>query len=285
MNRPARPDLAGLVLAAGAGSRLRPLTDRRPKPLCPVGNVALLDLALDRAVAGLGRTAVEPERASWVAVNLCHGRAAIEAHLDASPRGAAVHRSIEAEALGTAGAVGALRGWLDGRGVLILNGDTWCPAPLDGLVDGWDGATLTVAVSGQPPLHARAGIVASILPWSIARRIEARPAGLWELVWREALAEGTLRSVGVDGPFVDCGTPAQYLAANLAALELAGTDRLVAAGARLGPGAVLDAAVVGEGARVDGVVRRSVLWPGATVTAGEELVEVIRTDDGLTLAV
>ena len=44
----ATPDLVGVVLAAGEGRRLRPLTDLRPKPLCPVGNRALLDLALER---------------------------------------------------------------------------------------------------------------------------------------------------------------------------------------------------------------------------------------------
>ena len=40
--------LAALVLAAGAGTRLRPLTLLRPKPLCPVVDTTLLDLALDR---------------------------------------------------------------------------------------------------------------------------------------------------------------------------------------------------------------------------------------------
>ena len=46
-------DLCGVVLAAGAGTRLRPLTDELPKALCPVGGVPLVDLALDR-LASLG---------------------------------------------------------------------------------------------------------------------------------------------------------------------------------------------------------------------------------------
>ena len=41
--------LAGVVLAAGPGTRLLPLTRLRPKALCPVANVALVDLALARA--------------------------------------------------------------------------------------------------------------------------------------------------------------------------------------------------------------------------------------------
>ena len=51
-------DLVGVVLAAGAGTRLRPLTDVRPKALCTVGGRPLLDLALDRVVPHAGRTAV-----------------------------------------------------------------------------------------------------------------------------------------------------------------------------------------------------------------------------------
>ena len=56
-------DLAGVVLAAGLGTRLRPLTLVRPKPLCPVGDRPLLDHALDRMAAVAGD----------VAVNVHHG--------------------------------------------------------------------------------------------------------------------------------------------------------------------------------------------------------------------
>ena len=93
-------DVCALVLAAGEGRRLRPLTCLRPKPLCPVGGRTLLDLAVERA-----RTAT-----AAVAVNVHHGREAIEAHLATGPGGAGVHVSVEEpEALGTAGAVAQLR--------------------------------------------------------------------------------------------------------------------------------------------------------------------------------
>jgi ADP-glucose pyrophosphorylase len=68
-----------------------------------------------------------------------------------------------------------------------------------------------------------------------------------------------------DGPCVDCGTPARYLAANLAA---SGGEP-----------------VVGEGAVVEGTVERTVVWPGARVAAGEVLVDAVRTDTGLTVLV
>ena len=94
--------LAGVVLAAGAGSRLRPLTRLRPKALCPVGDRPLVDHACDRAASVT----------SDVAVNVHHGRALVEAHLADRP----LHLSVEAdEARGTAGALGLLRPWIDGR--------------------------------------------------------------------------------------------------------------------------------------------------------------------------
>ena len=60
---PAHPRCCVVVLAAGEGQRLRPLTDVLPKALCPVGNVALLDRALTR-IGGLGLSG-----GSQVAVN------------------------------------------------------------------------------------------------------------------------------------------------------------------------------------------------------------------------
>src|SRR3954471_155012 len=103
--------LAGIVLAAGAGTRLRPLTELRPKALCPVNNVPLVDLALARVAAATAD----------MAVNAHHGRATLQTHI-----GDRAHLSIEEpEALGTAGALGQLRDWIDRRPVLVTNADAW----------------------------------------------------------------------------------------------------------------------------------------------------------------
>lgn len=273
-----RPELAGLVLAAGAGTRLRPLSDERPKPLCPVGFDALLDAAFVRVAEALGTQA-------GLAVNLCHGAAMIESHLAAGPWDR-VRRSFEPTALGTAGAVAPLRSWLDGRGLLIVNGDTWCPAALHRFVEAWDGERIAVAVHGSPPMHGRSRVVASILPWADARTVQPVPAGLWELFWRDRLAAGSIQVAGVDGPFVDCATVADYLQANVAWLAT-GADEIIDGNAvhptaTVAAGAVVSRSVIGAGATVSGRLDRCVVWPGAHVGPDEELAEVVRTDSGRT---
>ena len=261
-----------VVLAAGAGRRLAPLSDLVPKPLCPVVNRALVDHALDR-VAPLGLP---------VAVNLHHGADAVRVHLEgAGPVG--LHLSEEQpEALGTAGAIGALRGWLDGRDALVVNADTWAPGDLDRFVAGWDRERPGVLVHGTDRFGPRVGVVASLLPWAEARRLDPVPSGLYEVVWRRCHEADALDAVRYDGPFVDCGTPADYLAANLGAAALAGGS-LVHPRATVGAGTLRGTCVVGAGAVVEGWIEDSVVWPGARVAPGEVLVRSVRASAGLTL--
>lgn len=261
-----------MVLAAGAGQRLAPLTGLVPKPLCPVGNRPLIDLALDR-VAALDVP---------VAVNLHHGAGALRAHLEGSGPAGLYLSEEQPEALGTAGAIGALRPWLDGRDVLILNADTWAPADLGPFVEGWDRQFPCVLVHGSDHFGPRAGVVASLLPWAQARALEAVPTGLYEVVWRHRHESGTLDVVRHDGSFVDCGTPSEYLEANLAAAALAGGS-IIDPTAVVAPGSVGGRSVVGAGAVVEGRVEDSVVWPGMTVDAGEVLVRSVRASAGLTL--
>lgn len=222
----------------------------RPKPLCPVGDRTLLDHAIDSL---LGST-------SAVAVNAHHGLDQIQAHVAGRvSSGDPLHLSVEAsEALGTAGAIGQLRDWLDGRGALIVNADTWHRIDLGEFANGWDGERVRVLTTTPLPFAARSSIVASILPWWSARTIPAEPAGLWELIWRSELEAGRLDEVHSSGTVVDCATPADYLRANLTWSD--------------------GESVIGEGAVVEGTVERTVVWPGSVVEASEHLVDAIRAD-------
>ena len=250
-------DLAGVVLAAGLGTRLRPLTLVRPKPLCPVGDRPLVDHAVERVEAV----------SAHVAVNVHHGGAQMEAHL-ARPARRPVHVSIEADdPLGTAGALGKLRGWIDGRAVVVVNGDTWTDAPLAALLDGWDGERCRLLVAGRAASvdRSRPRLAGAVLPWSAVAGLGAEPSGLWEVLWGAEEEAGRLDWVAVPAAFADCGTPGSYLAANLAAT-----------GGR---------STIGLGAEVAGIVDASVVWPGCTVAPGERLRRAIRYAEGRTVLV
>jgi N-acetyl-alpha-D-muramate 1-phosphate uridylyltransferase len=94
-------------------------------------------------------------------------------------------------------------------------------------------------------------------------------------VWRPAEASGQLRVVGYHGFYLDCGTPADYLAANRHAAAATGRD-----GVLVDPGATVTGtareSVVGAGATVRGAVTRCVVWPGATVAEDEDLTGAVR---------
>lgn len=247
--------LVGVVLAAGAGTRLRPLTELRPKALCPVANRPLLDWALDRVVPHVSRTAV----------NVHHHRARMLAHLS----GRGVHVSVEEPvALGTAGALGRLRDWVAGAAVLLTNADSWSPSepePLARLLDGWDGERPRL-LCRRDPARGDFGdlryVGSALLPWWSIRDLPPTPAGLFEVSWGALHEQGRVELLVDDLVHIDCGTPADYLEANLSA---SGGE-----------------SVIGEGAVVEGSLVRSVVWPGARVLPNERLVDSIRAD-GLTV--
>lgn len=273
---------AGVVLAAGEGRRLRPLTSLRPKPLCPVGGRPLLEWALDRMVPWCGAGA------SSLAVNAFHLGDQVVEWIDGR-----AHVSMEPGLLGTAGALGRLRGWIDGRDVLVTNADAlllpW-GTPGGVLQDAFHGVLeplfriplgpgprLLVTRPGREhvvdfpdPLDARGWryVGACLLPAAFVARCRPEPSGLFETVWRPAMAAGTLEFVELQGTHVDCGTPADYLAANL----------LMSGGEN----------VVGEGAVVEGRIEECVVWDGSFVGAHESLRRCVRAGpahDPLTLQV
>lgn len=247
-------DLAALILAAGKGTRLRPLTWIRPKALCPVGGVPLVDHALSMVA----------RHTSAVAVNVHHKREQMEAHLHGR-----AHLSIEEPVpLGTAGAVGGLVEWIAGRDLLIVNADRYHMDPLDGLLDGWrrdDVRLLVFEEPGRGDFGDMRFAGASLMPWEIVRTLAAEPSGLRDRCWEPMRARGRLALIPSVHPFVDCGTLLEYHGANMAA---SGGHSSIA-----------------PGARVDGHIERCVIWPDAQVRAGESLVDAIRATDDLTVFV
>lgn len=219
--------LAGVVLAAGAGTRLRPLTDHLPKALVEVGETPLVTGALDRleAVVGAGP-----------------GHLAVNAHHHAGQLAAAVagraHVSREEPvALGTAGALGALAPWLGGRGALVTNADVWMPdgpLVLQQMTAVWDGerCLLLCAPAGSARADFRGlddqplrYVGSCLLPALALAVLEAVPSGLYEALWRDLDAAGRLDLHVTDAVAVDCGTPGDLAVARAGAAERMGAER------------------------------------------------------------
>ena len=209
--RHSEPPLAGVVLAAGFGTRLRPLTNEMPKALCRVGGTPLVDLALQR---------LQPVTSS-VAVNAHHFAEQMVEHLSRSAPD--VHVSVEQPApFGTAGAIGALRDWIGGRPAVVTNADAWLlPNDLAPMLDGWDGHTVRLLVVEDPARPDFGGrwrfAGASTLPATVAAALEPVPSSLYDVVWAPRLQSGELELVVHDGEFIDCGTLEDYRAADEAA--------------------------------------------------------------------
>lgn len=142
--------LRAVVLAAGYGIRLRPLTEFAPKPLLPVQGETIIR----RTLCQLARLGCEA-----TAVNLCHMGEAIEEHLGDSVDGMPLTYSPEEEPLGTLGALGPLKQFLRAADlVLVINGDSLCRWPLKRLLK----------------KHRKSGALATML---VSRRVDPGPFG------------------------------------------------------------------------------------------------------------
>ncbi len=228
-----------MVLAAGFGTRMRPLTETRPKALVPVAGRALVDHALDRVrEAGLPRAVV----------NLHYLAEMLRAHLAgrAAPR-TAVSEEVP-EILETGGGVRAALPLLGPAPFAVLNSDAiWAGAnPLRTLLAAWeglrgeaDGLLLLAPVAaargydragdffleGERPV--RRGAVASAPYVYTGAQIlcpaafEGTPEGPFSLnlVWDRLIAAGRLRAAVHPGLWVDVGTPAGIAAAEAALAE------------------------------------------------------------------
>ena len=105
--------MKAFLLAAGVGSRLRPITDATPKCMLAIGGQPLLDIWLD----AFDRAGVDE-----VLVNLHHLPDVVRNHLEAragSPQPPAVRTVFEPELLGSAGTLAANRAWVGGEEMFL----------------------------------------------------------------------------------------------------------------------------------------------------------------------
>ena len=302
-----------MLLAAGEGTRLRPLTETLPKPMIPIVGVPLLE----RTLRWLSEQGV-----SEAAINLFHRPQMIPDYFGASFAGIRLHYFFEDTLCGTAGGVKAAESILGDAPFFVVYGDNLIHANLRRLAKfhASHAGLATIALFRHPNPSA-AGIVGASAGGRITRFVEKPPpdaifsdlanAGVYVLdpatlrhipedapsdfgrdIFPALLAEGLpLFGTLLGGYLQDTGTPEAYRRANfdlLAGRAGAAFDDpalWIAPDARIGSGVgfggrnIVDAgAAVGDGA----MVTDSVLLPGAVIPPGRDIRDVI-VGDGYTL--
>jgi N-acetyl-alpha-D-muramate 1-phosphate uridylyltransferase len=220
---------SALVLAAGLGKRMRPLTATRPKPLVRVGDKALIDYSLERiAAAGI----------SSVVVNAHYLADALEAHVRGGSWPFTIAISDERAALlETGGGMVKAAPMLSGDPFLVVNSDNiWTDGPRDTihqLAAQWDGSRMdallllirhagAVGHGGKGDFHMTpGGVISRRKPGRVApfvytgiqlvsrRLLREAPAGAFStnILWDRAIAEGRLFGLAHQGQWFEVGTP------------------------------------------------------------------------------
>jgi NDP-sugar pyrophosphorylase family protein len=284
-----------MVLAAGLGTRLRPLTYLAAKPVLPVLNRPLLHWTFDKLAAAGVREAV---------VNTHYLPATVRRALgDGRAFGVRIRYMHERKILGTGGGPRAVRAFFGDEPFLLVNGDVLFDLDLAEVVARHraSGARATLVIKNHPDVRAYGGVVAgrggwirSIagLPRPVAGRgalftgihvmdpalLERLPPGISDSVrdlYAPLLAAGErLLGVRTRGAWYDFGNPSLYLSSQITLLTrgFAGTPRrpVVDPEARVSPAARLVRSVIGRGSVIAAGARvgDSVLWDGVSVGEG-----------------
>jgi NDP-sugar pyrophosphorylase family protein len=267
--------MKAMILAAGYGTRLRPLTYVLPKPVIPVCNRPLIAYAVENLLhAGIDE----------IVVNLHHLPDAIETYLADTYEDVTFHFSLEHEILGTGGGVRRVRQLFEGDDeFLLVNGDTLQSPNLEALVrtrrehDALAALSLRHAPAddhftavwlddgritgfgqghGEPLMfagtHAISTRIFNVMP-------DREVFSIVDHVYIPRLGSDRIAGIVEDGArWFDIGTPQRYLAATHA---LCG-DR-----------------VIGSRSVVEGTLRGSVVWDDCRIAAGVELTNCIVAHD------
>jgi MurNAc alpha-1-phosphate uridylyltransferase len=217
-----------MILGAGLGTRMRPLTDLVPKPLVRLAGRALIDHALDRLeTAGIERAVV----------NVHYRADQIEAHLKSRKRPKILISDERARLLDTGGGIVKALPLLGPGAFVIHNSDTvwieglggaigrliaaWDPAQMDGLLLlalsatslGYEGhGDFNMDSSGlltRREERRETPFVFTGVSIAHSRLLKDAPAGAFSInrLWDRAMAARRLYGVRLDGTWMHVGTP------------------------------------------------------------------------------
>lgn len=293
--------MKAMLLAAGLGTRLQPLTGRLPKPVVPL---------LDRPLASYGLEHLARSGVRDVVLNTHHLGETVRAtlgHEHATPAGRlSLSYSHEPEILGTAGGIRQMLPHAGGATFLVLNGDVLFAPDLDRAIDHHrsSGAIATLVVRRDPEARRygavevdAAGVVHRLVGRGTSRATDVEPfmfTGVHVIepdlarelpergcivrdVYAPLLERGAALAAYVeDAAWRDLGTVASYLETTLAlasgvipwpSVVASPGAAWIAPSAEVAPDAVLAPdVVVGAHARVlAGRLARAIVWPGVVV--------------------
>lgn len=297
------------ILGAGKGTRLRPLTEKLPKPLVPLFHRPMAEYAFDRALdLGIKDLAVNTHHLAekWEEFYLTSEAPSFSGlnGLQSRPaeyKDAQLQFFQEDDLLETGGGIANLSEWIGEDSVLIYNGDIFCTIPLEPLVQlheqsdfvatlvlRSDGPAPHIAVDGDKVVdirnslgnaegtHQFTGIYAvrpELLNYLTANKKESVIPAFLELA-----KQGKLGAVTIDeGEWFDLGTREMYLEAHRSknlfpeqSTRVEG-DVVVAESAQMNDNWISSGAQIGENA----VIENSVIWPGAKVEANAHLKDCV----------
>jgi NDP-sugar pyrophosphorylase family protein len=276
-----------VILAGGLGTRLRPLTLDRPKPIVPLLNVPFLCYQL-----GL----LDAHGVSDVILSVSHRPEAIRTIMASQRVGDVRLRDVvETEPLGTAGGVRNAADLVDGR-VVVLNGDVLTDLDLSAMLQAHDACGAAATIYLTPVENPTAYGLVELDPGGRVRRFLEKPG--WEEVTSNTVNAGVyvlerdllewipkgqpcsiereffplLLERGVPfygfvsaGYWLDIGTPAKYFQAQQDLLARRLRPHVEPVGAEVAEGRIHPTATIAPTARVRGPV---VLGPGCHVEAG-----------------
>jgi mannose-1-phosphate guanylyltransferase len=295
--------MKGFILAAGYGTRLRPITYTLPKPMVPLCNRPLIAWAVESFLAAGVHDLI---------VNLHHLPEPLQQFLREEYAGRVTfHFSIEDEILGTGGGIRRVRPQLQSEEEFFLvNGDTIQFPPWDALRDARRAKNALAALTlrhppegdrftpvffddglvtgfgngtGEPLMFAGSHVISTrIFDYLPDREF----SGIVEHAYQPVLSDGRDRLAGVvdDGLWFDIGTPQRYLTASNALLDtMVRGDLEPTEGSRIdGDSLIHDSAsgraahsTIGVRSVIEGEVRESIIWDDCRIARGVTLERCI----------
>jgi mannose-1-phosphate guanylyltransferase len=287
--------MKAFILAAGFGTRLRPITYTMPKPMVPLCNRPLIAWAVESLLA----TGVRE-----IVVNLHHFPEALQRFLTDAYPDVVFHFSVEEEILGTGGGLRRVRPQLEEEDEFYLvNGDTVQFPRWDALRTARFGTNALAALSLRKPpegdrftpvflehgfvtgfgkshgeslmfagAHVLSNRIFNVLP-------DRNFSGIVEHAYIPALADLSDELAGVvdDGLWFDVGTPQRYLDASAGLLEAMIRGKLaLPEGSRVSGDSLLHETAIGVASRstvgarsvIEGEVRDSIVWEECRIGSG-----------------